>query len=145
MSGADDHDDDNASRRAVLARRARFVAAALAGVSVACGKTTSNPQPCLQVVASETAPGPCLNVPMIPPHDGGVTLSEMDASAALDGSASREAGADAGSTTTKKVAPPPSPGTHPKVCLKFAPPPEIPPGPPGPRPQPCLTPKKPNE
>ena len=37
-------DDD--ARKIILARRARFVAAAMAGLGVACGKTTS-PEPCL--------------------------------------------------------------------------------------------------
>ena len=51
----DDLDEDEEARAFILARRARFVAAALAGVATAaCGGTTSgNPQPCL-LIAVET-------------------------------------------------------------------------------------------
>ncbi len=71
---------DDSARRLILARRARFVAAALAGVTAtagvaavteACGgetETEQSPQPCLSVDASlgkadaaEARPKPCLS------------------------------------------------------------------------------------
>jgi hypothetical protein len=61
---------DEAKRR-ILARRARFVAAAMTGAAVACGKEKAEPpQPCLSVVyvppdaGAEAAapPAPCLTV-----------------------------------------------------------------------------------
>jgi hypothetical protein len=59
-------------KRAILARRARFVAAAIAGVTVsACGGQTTDPspQPCLEPsidagdAADDSAPEPCLGMP----------------------------------------------------------------------------------
>jgi len=124
-----------AARRAVLARRTRFVAAALAGVSVAaCGKS-SGPDVCLKVSppATETAPQPCLNVVSTPPidpdaappmgADGGAS-SPSDAGVSDANAAVAPAKKDAGAT------PPP---TVPTVCLRVAPPP----------PRPCLTPVRP--
>lgn len=71
------------ARAVVLARRAKFVSAALAG-TLACGKSTAppdsgTPSPCLSVVAD---PQPCLTVavPQPPPPqdagraDGGTTV-----------------------------------------------------------------------
>jgi len=58
-------DAADAARRTVLARRARFVAAAVASVGLACGKTDAIPQPCLEPVpADAAAPMPCLTVTM---------------------------------------------------------------------------------
>lgn len=139
---SDDPKDDTkeeerrvAARRAVLARRTRFVAAALAGVSVAaCGKS-SGPDVCLKVspAPTETAPQPCLNVVSTPPidpdaaapmdADGGA--STFDAGAPDANAAVAPAKKDAGAT--------PPPPTVPTVCLRVAPPP----------PRPCLTPVRP--
>jgi len=79
-SDRDDKDDqdDNAertehdrARRRVLARRATFVAAALAGVSSACGKEPNTSTPCLTPVPTETAqPSVCLT-PVEPSSDAG--------------------------------------------------------------------------
>ncbi len=99
-----DRDDDDArekeraesARRTVLARRARFVAAAVASVGIACGKSTSNdapPGPCLSVAIDRDAgpvppPQPCLK-PMpraeedaggAPATDSGATSTSRDAS-----------------------------------------------------------------
>lgn len=57
------------AKKLILARRARFVAAALAGMSIACGKEKSNPpEPCLSVpiqrADAEAPPGPCLAAPL---------------------------------------------------------------------------------
>lgn len=68
------------AKRTILARRARFVAAALAGIGVACGKTEA-PQPCLSTRPASTdaaapppdaeaPPEPCLSQ-RLPPKDAG--------------------------------------------------------------------------
>ena len=82
---------DDSARRLILARRARFVAAALAGVTAtaavgaateACGGGTeqtrskedaeAEPQPCLGVDWQEEAgPQPCLSVDAQVPEDAG--------------------------------------------------------------------------
>jgi hypothetical protein len=56
------------AKRLILARRARFVAAALAGVAVACGGSEAEPEVCLSPLAPRDAggdaadaqPQPCL-------------------------------------------------------------------------------------
>ena len=77
---------DEASKKAILKRRARFVAAALAsagiGAAVSCGgeTSTSSPQPCLKAAVdaggdgepqvfdagpdADSGPQPCLEPPM---------------------------------------------------------------------------------
>ncbi|MBX3202999.1 MAG: hypothetical protein KF850_20640 [Labilithrix sp.] len=74
----------DAARRAILARRSKFVAAALAGIGVACGKSAA-PRPCLEVApdTTETAPMPCLSPPYTPRDDEG---DGGDAGASGDGS-----------------------------------------------------------
>ena len=66
--------DQDEARKKILARRATFVAAALAGVSTACGKEPSPPpQPCLSQVNTPddgAAPEPCLS-PMPAAVDAG--------------------------------------------------------------------------
>jgi hypothetical protein len=48
--------DSEDARRKILARRATFVAAALAGVTLACGKDTGpSPQPCLSIEPARDA------------------------------------------------------------------------------------------
>jgi hypothetical protein len=64
------------AKKTILSRRARFVAAAVAGLGVsACGKSTVPPDAGETPVASESAsPAPCLTVfpePPPPPIDGG--------------------------------------------------------------------------
>ena len=76
------------AKRLILARRARFVAAALAGVAVACGGSTqdADPQPCLSPpsqprdAGSDADAGPrvCLEAPL---EDAG---SDEDAGADAD-------------------------------------------------------------
>lgn len=75
---------DDASKRLVLARRAKFVAAAVAGIAIGCGKE-SKPQPCLSesVLEPDAAPPPqpCLAPPPQPclsmyiPPDSGAPFS----------------------------------------------------------------------
>ncbi len=54
---------DEESKRIILARRAKFVAAALAGLNAAmCGGETSEPQPCLSIAQEDGgSPQPCLS------------------------------------------------------------------------------------
>jgi hypothetical protein len=64
--------DDDAAKRAILARRAKFVAVAIAGI--ACGKTTADAtapdassQPCLSVstaVVEDAGPAPLPTTPI---------------------------------------------------------------------------------
>lgn len=55
------------AKRIILARRARFVAAALAGLNAAMCGGKSEPQPCLSVVAEDSGtPQPCLSPPSHP-------------------------------------------------------------------------------
>ncbi len=66
--------DDDAKRR-ILARRAKFVAAAVAGLGAVTACDQCGPKPCLEPpLASTTPPGPCLSVSTVPMgvHDGAV-------------------------------------------------------------------------
>lgn len=78
------------AKRLILARRARFVAAALTGVAVACGGSTEstdqNPQPCLSPPANldggrdtgtDAQPQVCLEP--LPPDAGPDAESDADA------------------------------------------------------------------
>lgn len=66
------------AKRLILARRAKFVAAAIAGMAVACGGS-ADPEPCLSPVLqprdagpdadADTQPQPCLDVSA--PEDAG--------------------------------------------------------------------------
>ena len=89
-------DDD--VKKLVLARRAKFVAAALVGLSAArCGGQTegSNPQPCLsqRCEGEDCSPRPCLKPPVdaqpvpclgVPYEDTGIPDDAGDASDAGD-------------------------------------------------------------
>jgi hypothetical protein len=68
-------DDD--AKRIILMRRARFVAAALAGLNAAmCGGETDGPSPGQPVAVDDGGtPQPCLS-PIVPPDAGG---SDADA------------------------------------------------------------------
>ncbi len=93
-------DPDDEDRQAILARRSRFVASALAGLAgaslvAACSGSEANPQPCLSGPFTPTAstptatamPTPCLSP--IPPDSG-------PGDAGTDASSDAEPGADAG-------------------------------------------------
>ena len=115
-SGEETRSDADEARKRILARRASFVAAALAGVSTACGKEPAQPpQPCLSpvLVVEDAGPEPCLS-PMPPeqlPSDAGAPV-------------------DAGSVMPDAVgAGAPPDAAAPVPCLRAA----APPG--GPRPQ----------
>lgn len=105
----DEAPPDEAKKR-ILARRATFVAAALAGVSTACGKEPAQAVPCLSPpppLVIDASPAPCLT-PLPPPE---VTAPDAGGPAPAPGLSAREPSADAG-----KPKPPPRP------CLKVAPP-----------------------
>lgn len=131
MSGSDE------ARRKILARRATFVAAALAGMSTACGKEpTKNPEPCLSVPIQHP-PEPCLSPVAQPPPDAGPDAGEKVE--------------DAGAFQVPPlpclsvIAAPEDAGT-PKPCLKIAPPATQTARPhPTALPLPCLTPKRPED
>lgn len=110
-------DDD--AKRAVLARRARFVAAAMAGMATASCDSCSRSQPCLSVsptyVDASPPPGPCLSIAIMPTDAGEQTAIEGAGDAG-------DAGKDAGK---KIVVGPPPP--RPTPCLSAPP-------------QPCLSP-----
>lgn len=125
--------NDDEARKKILARRATFVAAALAGVSTACGKEPQNvPQPCLSVpVSRDAGPEPCLSV-VAPAVDAGA--AEPSGAGATDladagGVAPTEA-TDASTpprpTPCLRVAAPPSRDgggkAHPRPCLSIRPP-----------------------
>ncbi len=106
------------AKKIILARRARFVAATLAGLGVACGKEpTPPPQPCLAqpMTRADAAapPEPCLS-PM-PPPDGYGGAGPSDAGIPVE--------ADAGSKPAMTATTPPT----------------------GPVPRPCLTPVRPKD
>ncbi len=127
-----DGDDDDLDREAILARRRRFMAAALSGlVMTQCASTA---QPCLRVgqdsavdtgspgdTGRDTGPQPCLTV-----------------DAALD--TGRDAGFDVGPQPC--LEPPLDAGfdTSPQPCLSVA----IDAGPPDAGPLPCLSPLPPD-
>lgn len=69
------------AKKILLARRARFVAAAIAGLSMGCGKEAA-PHPCLDVAPEQDGapaqpPAPCLTVapPQPPPPEPQPCLS----------------------------------------------------------------------
>jgi len=71
---------DEDAKRIILARRARFVAAALAGLNLAMcgGKSETDPQPCLSVVSDDDGgnPQPCLSPPGPGPVDAAVDVGD---------------------------------------------------------------------
>ncbi len=114
------------AKKAILARRARFVAAALAGIGIACGKDPAPPpQPCLSQPYNppdaSAPPEPCLSVEPTPvdagPQDTGAPETSTSSSTTTQNDA-------------KDAATPPPPPPHPclsvkpppTVCLKVAPP-----------------------
>ena len=98
---------DEESKKKILARRARFVAAAVASISMTgCGgDTEAEPQACLSDtgVDVDTGPTPCLT----PASDtgGGDTTSDAGIDAAADGDADGDVDPDTGPTPC--LAPPP--------------------------------------
>jgi hypothetical protein len=133
--------DENA-KKTILARRARFVAAAMMGVGLASCEGKCAPSACLKIAVSEpdAAPMPCLSPPALLP-DAGVSVSGGDAGddAAADAgpadAGSADAGpadagpADAGPADAGRPKPPPPPRRRclsvahpqPQICLLIDP------------------------
>lgn len=61
----------DASRKLILARRARFVAAAMVGAGLGASEACT-PQPCLEppIYTGSASPAPCLSVAPAPPDAG---------------------------------------------------------------------------
>jgi hypothetical protein len=122
-------DDD--AKRAIFARRARFIAAAMMGTGLmSCDRKTADHTVCLSVAIPEppdAAPLPCLSPPPIPP-DAGATIDVDAGEPAPADTGAADAGAkDAGA----KPVPVPclSHRPPPRPCLSRAP---------DPKPRPCL-------
>lgn len=102
----------NDAKKLILARRAKFVAAALAGLAVACGKE-QKPEPCLALPMNHdaaTSPGPCLAAP-------------LDWKERWDAGAADASAHDAAPSTTSPVTP--FDASAPMPCLSIvAPPPD---------------------
>ena len=107
------------AKKTILARRAKFIAAAVATVGIACSKTQSSPEPCLSVTAERDAgavPMPCLS-PM--PADR-IDASRTDVDAGPD--ADSQAGAPTSATdAVKRPSRPPAvgPTATPVPCLSI--------------------------
>ena len=127
--------DDDADRRAILARRRRFVTLALAGVG-GLGCDQSAPQPCLSIAPVDTQtiePSAPTDAGAIEEPSGGSAPTpgprppDAGGGAAPDATAETpDAGSDAGRVDAGDVPEPPKPiePPIPKVCLRFVPPPE---------------------
>lgn len=64
---------DDQAKRIVLARRARFIAAAMAGVAAAsCDRPRACLEPPMATATATTSPAACLKPPHVAPPDAGV-------------------------------------------------------------------------
>jgi hypothetical protein len=116
------NDDDREDREAILLRRARFVAAAFAGLAMS---------------SCDSHPAPCLSPPVDPDRDAGSPVSSASAAPSADAGPSEPV-----PQPCLSIAPDPQP----MPCLSPLPndpdagppnPPDA--GPPKPRPHPCLS------
>ncbi len=138
-SGEESRSDADEARRRILARRASFVAAALAGVSTACGKEPNQPpQPCLSMplIVEDAGPEPCLS-PVPPEQVPGDAGAPVDAGSVPPGEVEAVASDAAAPVPCLRVVAPPG-GPRPQVCLSVAPPSTADGGKPTPPPRPCL-------
>jgi hypothetical protein len=123
-------DDEQEDRLAILARRALFVASAVAGIgaAVGCGDDLP-PQPCLTVAVDTTASAETTAAPATTEAPPQPCLTMMPADTA-DPVPPRDAG-------------PPKPPPRPCLTVTVPSPPPPDAGPPKPPPHPCLTPRRP--
>ncbi len=119
------HDE---ARKRILARRATFVAAALAGVTTACGKEPAPAQPCLMppLVVVDASPEPCLSPsePELPP-DAALPPPQPCLTPVRPPEVTADAGGSAPMPCLSVRAPTPDAGKPkppPRPCLKVAPP-----------------------
>lgn len=115
------NDPKDDARSLILARRARFVAAAMASISIACGKESKNPEPCLSVIEVDSGSTEPASVDASTANDaGGESNGTVDASTPDAASPAADSGAppkpDAGPSPQPCLRAPPRP------CLKVAPP-----------------------
>jgi len=103
-------------RAVILARRARFVAAAMASIGIACGKQEQKPQPCLSPIVNPDAAGatPASDLPEASTDAGSEDATPAPADAGTD--------AEGGTPKTGTKAKPDAGGQRPQVCLRIAPP-----------------------
>lgn len=127
------NDDD--AKKAILARRARFIAAAVmsAGIGASCDKDP-HPQPCLSVAITDAGADPRPTVCLSPPPTPCLSVAiEPDAGAAIEDGGPSDAGpSDAGPNDAGSR----DAGPRPVPCLSKRPPPPPPP-------VPCLSPARP--
>ena len=132
MTGKKDEED----REAILARRAVFIASAIAGLA-GIGCSDGKPTPCLSATVLDVPPQPCLSPPPMQPDagatiDGGGLPADADGGVADAGAGDAGAGdAGAGDAGASDAGPRDAgarkpPGAKPQPCLTQ------------PRPQPCL-------
>ena len=113
---------DESAKKAILARRARVIAAAVVGAGlVSCERNQGDPTVCLSIAAptnAEPPPMPCLSpvvVPRMPPDAG---ASANDAGPA-GGPSDELRAADAGRPSDAARPLPPAP--EPAACLSWVP------------------------
>ena len=129
---SDDERDDDPDREAILARRKKLIAVALAGLTSAAGCGDDGgigPQPCLEMapVPEQTAGPDQTTLTPIDPKD------ERESEAVVaeeEGDDEANEGEEAGEGEDAE-----DPEAYPQVCLRVRPPPRPPPVAP---PQPCL-------
>lgn len=134
----DDPKKKNDARSVILARRARFVAAAMASISIACGKDDKKPEPCLSAVAIDASVEPNALADAIAPIDAGADPVDASTDATSTADASP---VDAGLARPNDAGPRPCLEVTPRPCLSVTPRPCLTP------PRPCLkvAPKDPND
>jgi hypothetical protein len=100
------------AKKAILARRARFVAAAMMGAGlVSCDRKSGEPTVCLSIAvpsSADAAPTPCLTVLPPPP-----TTPDAGASVSDDGGAGDAGATDGGARPTVRR-------PKPRICLSFS-------------------------
>ena len=125
-------DDD--ARKAILARRARFIAAAMMGAGLAsCERVNTEPTSCLSLseVPADAAPQPCLSPPVLPPDGTGATADggARDSAGNPPDAGGADADLDGGAPGAQPTLPPrpvpvsprPCLKPGPRICLKFKP------------------------
>ncbi|MBS2014726.1 MAG: hypothetical protein JST00_17695 [Deltaproteobacteria bacterium] len=103
---SDDDPKKSDARSVILARRARFVAAAMASLGIACGKEQKKPEVCLSVAVLDASGEPSAV---------DASMGEVDAGGGVDGSAPPS---DAAAPTDAGLPPKLDGGPAPQPCLK---------------------------
>jgi hypothetical protein len=120
--GAEEDAQEREERAAILKRRAKFVASAIAGLSLAASCSDAGPGACLKMSAPDgdkpttTGTASATASATSEPPDAGVDAGEVDAGTSSSASSSASASQTAPQPCLE-VAPP-------RPCLKIAPPPK---------------------